>query len=190
MKLLILMTLLGLICNAIAGTISLPPAAQAKFRQAVYANYSKQKTEGGYYDVIKHGVQPVLRILDCQGDLCLLDVVTSPDAPGFDSSLHQVIIRDHKLVGDMQGVAVYGRAIRQAAFLTPSPCKNASADTIYVESQTHMGTRAEQILDLDSHKSIALQTSYKNKVHEKEGDVACLVKARQALRALGPPIEF
>ncbi|WP_211475002.1 hypothetical protein [Collimonas humicola] len=173
----------------LAAPIALPLNAQTSFRQAVYNNYSKEMERGGYSDVIKDGIKPKLRILDCLGERCLLEVVTSPDAPGFDSQLFLISIRDNALVGKMMGIPTYGRATVKAAFLTLDAGKTPNA--IYVMSRTHMGTIAEQLFDvINPNNQVAMQTFYNKKLQDKEGQTTYFAKTRLALRKIGRPVEF
>jgi hypothetical protein len=179
------------VANAtLAAPLTLPFDAQASFREAVSSDYSKQMARAGAYDEIKERrIKPKLRILDCFGERCLLDIVTSPNAPGFDSMLYLVTIRDNALVGEMKGISPYGHATDNAAFVAFGGSKTPTA--IYVTSHTHMGTYAEQIIDMnDQSKQIAFESFYDKKLQDKEGAIKYLAKAQQALRKIGNPFEF
>lgn len=188
---------LYLIINPAAATsVTLPPNTQIAFRQAVYHHYQREMATKGDYDAIKAtGIQPKIRILDCLGENCLLDLVI--DQKGW-SLLYLATIRDNSLIGILKPIETYGVNIRKACFVKLKNYKDPAV--LYVLSDPHRGVMAEQLFKSDSpNQELAINVFWNDwykpgsKSYALKGEQASYLyfkQARQTLRTLKPPFVF
>lgn len=178
--------LLGAKNSVQADPLHIPADMQEEFRQAVCSYYHQEIAEGGYYDdVNEKGIRPKLRILDCLDDRCLLDIETDPN---WWSSLYFVTIRENHLVDMKPANIAIGTVIDRACFVQLKAPIETTA--IYVISDTHQGTRYEQLADATNLTKQFASYAFHTYWYEKKGATNYFQLARHVLSQLPKPFEF
>jgi hypothetical protein len=174
------------------GTWAKPPSLtndqKTTLRQAVIDNYHAQMQAGQYYDALTanpYSPHP-LRITDCVNDHCLLVLGAEP---GWSECLYLLTLRDGML-RNMRRLDHYGAAAHYASFVV-----HDNAIDVYIESTTHAGESARELIRLQDNVqgTLASQILSSGKTISTSGNQAVLLAAMHAAetkRRDAPPIHF